>query len=63
MSVSILPVLWSVVVVETSGCGFLPDRRPRILFERRILVRWELANTSGRRRRSPVTGAAAESAF
>jgi peptidoglycan hydrolase-like protein with peptidoglycan-binding domain len=27
-------VLWSVVVVETSGCGFLPDRRPLILFER-----------------------------
>jgi peptidoglycan hydrolase-like protein with peptidoglycan-binding domain len=26
--------LWSVVVVETSGCGFLPDRRPTILFER-----------------------------
>ena len=29
-------VLWSVVVVETSGCGFLPDRRPAILFERHI---------------------------
>jgi hypothetical protein len=29
-------VLWSVVVVETSGCGFLPDRRPSILFERHI---------------------------
>ena len=29
-----LAVLWSVVVVETSGYGFLPDRRPRILFER-----------------------------
>jgi peptidoglycan hydrolase-like protein with peptidoglycan-binding domain len=28
--------LWSVVVVETSGCGFLPDRRPDILFERHI---------------------------
>ena len=26
--------LWAVVSVETSGCGFLPDRRPRILFER-----------------------------
>jgi hypothetical protein len=26
--------LWSVLVVETSGCGFLPDRRPKILFER-----------------------------
>jgi peptidoglycan hydrolase-like protein with peptidoglycan-binding domain len=29
-------VLWSVVTVETSGCGFLPDRRPCILFERHI---------------------------
>jgi len=27
-------VLWSVVLVETAGCGFLPDRRPDILFER-----------------------------
>jgi len=26
--------LWSVLTVETSGCGFGPDRRPRILFER-----------------------------
>jgi len=29
-------ILWSVVTVETSGCGFLPDRRPCILFERHI---------------------------
>jgi peptidoglycan hydrolase-like protein with peptidoglycan-binding domain len=29
-------VLWSVVVVETSGYGFLPDKRPSILFERHI---------------------------
>src|SRR5512135_2161018 len=28
--------LWSVVAVETSGCGFLADRRPKILFERHI---------------------------
>jgi peptidoglycan hydrolase-like protein with peptidoglycan-binding domain len=27
-------ILWSVLVVETTGCGFLPDRRPKILFER-----------------------------
>lgn len=26
--------MWSVLSVETSGCGFLPDRRPKILFER-----------------------------
>jgi peptidoglycan hydrolase-like protein with peptidoglycan-binding domain len=29
-------VLWSVLTVETAGCGFLPDRRPTILFERHI---------------------------
>ena len=28
--------MWSVVTVETAGCGFLPDRRPTILFERHI---------------------------
>jgi N-acetylmuramidase-like protein/putative peptidoglycan binding protein len=34
-----LPELWSVVSVETSGCGFLPDRRPKILFERHYFSR------------------------
>ena len=29
-----LPALWAVMTVETKGCGFLPDRRPLILFER-----------------------------
>jgi len=28
--------LWAVLSVETSGCGFLADRRPKILFERHI---------------------------
>jgi N-acetylmuramidase-like protein/putative peptidoglycan binding protein len=28
--------IWTVVAVETRGCGFLADRRPRILFERHI---------------------------
>ena len=28
------PEIWAVLSVETSGCGFLPDRRPKILFER-----------------------------
>ena len=28
------PALWAVMTVETRGCGFLPDRRPLILFER-----------------------------
>jgi hypothetical protein len=31
--------LWSVLSVETSGCGYLPDRRPKILFERHIFSR------------------------
>lgn len=28
------PELWCVLSVETSGCGFLADKRPKILFER-----------------------------
>lgn len=28
--------LWAVLMVETPGCGFLLDRRPKILFERHI---------------------------
>ncbi|HMF96370.1 MAG TPA: N-acetylmuramidase domain-containing protein [Vicinamibacterales bacterium] len=31
--------LWTVLNVETSGCGFLPDRRPEILYERHIFHR------------------------
>ncbi len=31
--------LWSVLSVETSGCGFMPDRRPKILFERHYFHR------------------------
>ncbi len=31
--------LWAVLSVETRGCGFLPDRRPIILFERHIFRR------------------------
>ena len=34
-----LPEMWSVLSVETSGCGFLPDRRPKILFERHVFHR------------------------
>jgi hypothetical protein len=33
------PEIWSVLAVETSGCGFLPDRRPKLLFERHIFHR------------------------
>ena len=31
--------LWAVMTVETRGCGFLPSRRPVILFERHIFHR------------------------
>jgi hypothetical protein len=31
--------MWTVLTVETSGCGFLPDRRPQILYERHIFHR------------------------
>lgn len=30
------PEIWALLAVETSGCGFLPDRRPQILYERHI---------------------------
>lgn len=33
------PEVWTVVAVETSGCGFLPDRRPVIRYERHIFHR------------------------
>jgi len=33
------PEIWAVLKVETSGCGFLADRRPQILFERHIFHR------------------------
>jgi hypothetical protein len=31
--------LWAVMSVETSGCGFLADKRPKILFERHLFSR------------------------
>jgi hypothetical protein len=34
-----LPEVWSVIAVETSGCGYLIDRRPKILFERHVFSR------------------------
>ena len=33
------PEIWTVLAVETSGCGFLPDRRPEILYERHVFHR------------------------
>jgi hypothetical protein len=44
-ALSVSPVeVWTVMAVETAGCGFLPDRRPQILYERHIFSRL----TSGR---------------
>ena len=34
-----LAEIWSILSVEASGCGFLTDRRPAILFERHIFSR------------------------
>ncbi|MBA3810276.1 MAG: DUF3380 domain-containing protein [Caulobacteraceae bacterium] len=31
--------LWAVLSVETAGCGYLSDRRPKILFERHHFAR------------------------
>jgi hypothetical protein len=31
--------VWCILDVETSGCGFLDDRRPRILYERHVFYR------------------------
>lgn len=33
------PEIWTVLAVETSGCGFIADRRPPILYERHIFSR------------------------
>src|SRR5215510_13273028 len=38
------PEIWTVLAVETSGWGFLPDRRPQILFERHLFSK----RTNGR---------------
>ena len=31
--------LWALAIVETGGCGFLLDRRPKLLFERHLFRR------------------------
>lgn len=31
--------IWTVLAVETSGCGYLSDRRPQILYERHVFHR------------------------
>jgi hypothetical protein len=44
LGVNDLASLWSLLSVETRGFGYLPDRRPKILFERHIFH----ARTGGR---------------
>src|SRR3954469_3450997 len=34
------PELWTVLSVETSGCGYIADRRPEILYERHYFSRF-----------------------
>src|SRR6267154_5048432 len=34
-----VPEIWTVLAVGSSGCGFLPDRRPQILYERHVFHR------------------------
>jgi hypothetical protein len=31
--------IWALLAVETLGCGYLPDRRPQILYERHVFHR------------------------
>src|SRR5712692_1832871 len=33
------PEIWTILAVETSGCGYLADRRPQILYERHVFHR------------------------
>jgi hypothetical protein len=33
------PEIWTVLAVETSGCGYLPDQRPQIRYERHVFHR------------------------
>lgn len=33
------PTVWALLGVETSGCGYLADRRPNILYERHLFYR------------------------
>ena len=58
------PEVWAVLAVETEGFGFLPDRRPRMLFDRHVfrqLTRGrfdrEYPDLSNRRRGGYTAGA------
>lgn len=39
--------IWTVLAVETAGYGYLPDRRPRILYERHFFHRLTKGKFSG----------------
>jgi N-acetylmuramidase/Putative peptidoglycan binding domain len=48
--------IWAVLEVETSGCGFLEDRRPTILYERHIFHRLTGGRFDDGDISSPVSG-------
>lgn len=43
-----VPELLATLAVESRGCGFLPDRRPKILFERHWFHKFTQGRHSGR---------------
>jgi N-acetylmuramidase-like protein len=44
-------IVWAVISVETAGKGFLPDKRPELLFERHI---FPLRQALGRKKSSQM---------
>ncbi len=50
------PEIWAVLQVETSGCGYLPDRRPQILFERHVFHRLTKGRFDDGRISAPTPG-------
>jgi hypothetical protein len=48
--------IWTVLAVETSGCGYLPDKRPRILFERHIFHRLTMGEYDDGEISNPTAG-------
>jgi hypothetical protein len=55
------PEIWTVLAVETSGCGYLPDHRPQILFERHIFHRLTKGKYDDHDISNPVAGGYGES--
>jgi len=47
--------IWTVLAVETPGDGYLPDRRPRILYERHFFHRLTQGKFSGDRNNQDIS--------